>query len=392
MGAAVANPRSAGKQGATPENAGLMVPFTAASHEHTELAFDITVQPGVNAQELGPFDIPAYGYYRHLLLLVETVEAGELEAGNEVNGDYPFNLFSSIQVSDVNGANIFGPLDGYASMWSSVLGGYAGRPDPRIQPFFSSTVSPSFLMRIPQEISHRDGFGSLANQSTAANYKCFLTLRNATGVLKTGKVWKKAPKIRIRGFLEAWSLPNASDILGRPQAEAPPMLDSSQFYSQFLKDTQAGENTVLLTRVGSLIRKIIVIARDENGERSDEVFPDPVELDWDSRTMRRDAQKMLIEQMVASVPELKTRDGGVFAYLWNRSSKNTVGDDAPTLWYPTVQSTRLEIKGVTKKAGTWQIITNDVAPVAVTPQERYTEINRGGFHPETGAGQVGGRG
>jgi hypothetical protein len=380
------------RNGGGGEASAVMVPFTSASHEHTERAFDITVTPGENAQELGPFDVPAYGYYRHLLLQVETVEDGELETGGAADPDFPFNIFSNVQIADVNGANIFGPLDGYGAAWASILGGYAGRPDPRVMPYYSKDpVKPQLLLRVPQEISHRDGFGSLANQSTAANYKIFLTLRQASQLVND-KGYKKVPKLRIRGWVETWSLPNATDVLGRPQAEAPPMLDSSQFHSQFLKDTQAGANTVLMTRVGSLIRQLIIIARNEDGVRSDEVFPDPATLEWDSRDMRTDTQMMLIEHLAASVPELSVRDNGVFAYLFNRSTKMTVGDDAPTFWYPTVQATRLEIEGTTAKAGTWQIITNDVAPVSVSAVERYTERGRTGFHPEAvGAGQVGGK-
>lgn len=369
-----------------------LVPFTAAAHEHTEIAFDTTVEFAENTVQLGPFDVPAYGYFRHMLIEVSTVTAGEEEAEEktEVNADFPWNIFSNIQINDVNGAPIFGPLDGYASLWASITGGYAGRPDPRVMPYMSSDVEkPAFLLRIPIEVSHNDGFGSLANQNAAASYRVALTLNTQAALAAE---LKKAPKIRIRGWLEAWSLPNERDIAGRPQAEAPPMLDSAQYYSAFTKDTQKGNNNVLLVRVGSLIRNLVVIARDEEGDRSDEVFPDPCSLEWDSRGIREDSQIMLQELLAASVPELKTRDAGVFAYLLDRSTKNTVGDDSPTLWYPTVQSTRLELRGNAEKAGTLQIITNDVAPVAVQPAERYREESRTGFHPEVGGGgQVGPR-
>lgn len=367
-----------------------LVPFTAAAHEHTEIAFDETVTPEGNILQMGPFDVPAYGYFRHFLIEVTTVTAGEEEEGTELNADYPWNLFSNIQINDVNGAPIFGPLDGYAALWSSIVGGYAGRPDPRVMPFYDSTIkTPRFLLRIPLEVSHHDGFGSLANQNAAASYRVALSLNSLASL---GTKIKKAPKIRVRGWLEAWSLPNERDIAGRPQAEAPPMLDSAQYHSQFIKDTQQGMNTVLLVRVGSLIRNLIVIARDAEGERDDAVFPNPCSLEWDSRGIREDSQVMLQELLAASVPELKTRDAGVFAYPLDRSTKNTVGDDSPMLWYPTVQSTRLELRGSSEKAGSLQIITNDVAPVAVQPAERYREESRTGFHPEVGGGgQVGPR-
>lgn len=363
-----------------------VVPFTAAAHEHTEIAFDETTELSAATRQISPIDIPAYGYFRHALIEVTTVTEGEEEG--EPSADWPWNIFSSIQISDVNGAPIFGPLDGYAALWASIVGGYAGVPDPRVTPFFAGGKKPTFLLRIPIEISHFDGFGSLANQNAAASYRMELTLNSLTATKL-----KKTPKVRIRVWLEAWSLPNETDIAGRPQSEAPPMLGSSQYHSFFRKNVPAGAQTTLLVRVGSLIRSLIIIARKEDGTRSDKVFPNPAILEWDSRKIREDSQVMLQELLFASVPQLKERSAGVFAYPLDRSTKNTVGDDTPTLWFPTVQSTRLQINGNSEEAGTLQIITNDVAPVAVAPAERYTEESRTGFHPESaGAGQAGPRG
>jgi hypothetical protein len=366
-----------------------MVPFTAASHEHTEIAFDKTVEFSEAQQQLGPFDVPAYGYFRHLFITVETTEAGSAELTNAE--DSPYNIFSNIQVNDVNGAPIFGPMDGFAGLYCSIVGGYAGRPDPRTMTYYNGNIKePKFHLRIPLEISHRDGFGSLANQNAAAAYKVYLTLNTKAKV--QASVGKATPKLRIRGWLEAWSLPNQNDLAGRPQAEAPPMLDTAQYHSYYLKEVPKGNNTVLLVRVGSLIRNLIFIARNAEGKRKDKVFPELTALEWDSRGIREDTQLMLLELMQASIPELKQRDEGVFCYLLDRSTKNTVGDDAPTLWYPTVQSTRLEIRGTNEEAGTLQIVTNDVAPVAVNAAERFSEGGTG-FVPETGtgAGQVGTR-
>lgn len=366
-----------------PPSVAPVVPFTSAAHEHTEVAFDETVELTANPRQINPINVPAFGYFRHALIEVTTVTAGEQEAEAVTDEDFPWNIFQSIQIGDVNGAPIFGPLDGYAALWSSITGGYAGRPDPRTMPFYSGTfASPKFLLRIPLEISHYDGFGSLANQNAAASYRINLTL-NGTGELST-KI-KKAPKIRIRVYIETWTLPNETDIAGRPQSEAPPMLDSAQYYSAFNKEVPSGAMNAQFVRVGSLIRNVIIIARNASGVRKDKVFPNPAILEWDARKIREDSQTMLEELLAGSVPELKTRDAGVFAYLLDRSTKNTVGDDSPALWLPTAQSTRMEIKGNNEEAGTLQIITNDVAPVAVQPQERYQEESRTGFQPEMGA-------
>lgn len=368
--------RNGGGGGRAASAPAAMVPFTAAAHEHTEIAYDETLSPEAATHAIPPIDVPAYGYMRHILIEVTTVTEGEQEAEAVTNPDFPFNVFQSIGINDVNGAPIFGPIDGYGALWSTIVGGYAGRPDPRVMPFYSGEYKkPRFLLRIPVEISHFDGFGSLANQNAAASYRVNLTI-NEIAKLTTKN--KKAPKIRIRVWLEAWSLPNEYSVDGVRQAEAPPMLDSAQYHSYFQKNTPKGAATVLMVRVGSLIRNIIFIARNEAGERKDGVFPDPAILEWDSRKIREDSQVMLQEFLAASVPELKTRDTGVFAYPLDRSTKNTVGDDNPSLWYPTAQSTRLEVRGNTEEAGSWQIITNDVAPVAVQPQERYTEESRTG--------------
>ncbi len=360
-----------------------VVPFTSAAHEHTEVGFDETIELTANPRQLTPINIPAFGYLRHALIQVDTVEEGEQEAEAVTDEDFPWNIFQSIQIGDVNGAPIFGPLDGYATLWSSILGGYAGRPDPRVMPFYSGEFkNPSFLLRVPIEISHYDGFGSLANQNAAASYRINLTV-NGTGVLST-KI-KKAPKVRIRVFIETWTLPNETDLAGRPQSEAPPMLDSAQYHSAFMKDVPSGAMNAQFVRMGSLIRNVIVIARDEEGVRSNKVFPSQAILEWDARKIREDTQVMLQEYLAASVPELKSRDAGVFAYLLDRSTKNTVGDDSPALWFPTAQSTRMEIKGNNEEAGTLQIITDDIAPVAVQPNERYQAESRTGFQPEYGA-------
>jgi hypothetical protein len=379
------NGNGQGQQAA--QAAAVQVPFTAAAHEHTELAFDTTVTPGAGETEIGPFDVPAYGYLRHMVLTVEDVDrTGVLGDVARLSADYPFNVFSRIELADVNGGSIFGPLGGYAAMWTNTIGGYSGRPDPRTHPDYDATITPKFMIRVPVEISRRDGFGSLANQSTAANYKLYLTLNSLGNILTGSDGRERAPTLRIRGWLEAWSLPNEVDFAGRRQAETPPMLGTSMYHSHFLKDVQAGDNTILLPKVGNLLRWVGIIARDDRGDRDDTVFFDPADLQWDARSMRREPQQLLTDRLAGSIPELAARDAGVFAYLMDNSTKNTVGDDAPTLWYPTVQSSRLQFSGQAATAGTLEIITCDIAPVEVAPSERYVETSQTGFRPAVGTG------
>lgn len=373
------------------ESGGAMVPFVAAAHEHEELIEDITVQPTVNEQKLTPMNVGAYGYARALWIQVETVEKGETEAGATESKDAPWNLFSNIQLNDVNGTPLFNPMSGYTMLWCNILGGYRGVPDPRQMPYYTASLKePKFSLRVPVEVSRKNAFGSIANQNSGAMYKLYLAVNN-TGSL--GTKFTKQPKLRIRVYLEAWSQPDDYNLAGRPQAEGPPMLDSAQYHSHYVRNTNKGTNTVLLTEVGDLIRFILIIARNEAGERSDKAYAETIEMKWDGNVMHTFTRMQQEEHIASCVPQLKERDVGVFAFLFNIGVHGSVGDDSPTLYYPTMQSTRLELVGSTEEAGTWDIVSDVVAPVAVNANERYQVPNRSSFQPEfVGAGQVGTKG
>ena len=367
------------------------IPFTAAAHEHVEPAFDVTQLLGASAVQLGPFDVPAFGYLRHIVL-VATGSGGTLGAG-VLSADHPWNVIQSISLSDVNGAPIFGPVDGFAALQANIFGGYGGaRPDPRVASTYSNTINGSFLLRIPVEIQRSTGLGALANQNAAASYKVAITVNPSTVVYSTAPTTPAS--WRFRAFLEAWTLPNEVDVAGRPQAMLPPAHGTTAYVSSFSRSTVVGANTVLLPRVGNLIRSLVFIARTAAAgtPRDDTVFPDPVTLNWDARALFNQFPQTyiihrMLEQLAQSTNQAATansRDTGVFAINYANIEHGIAGDDEPTLWLPTVQSTRLELTGTAATAGTIQAITCDVAPVEVVPQERFVETSETGFHPAIG--------
>ena len=368
---------------------GPVIPFTAAAHEHVEPAFDVSQQVGAAAVNLGPFDVPAFGYLRHIVI-VATASGGTLGAG-VLHEDHPWSVIQSISINDVNGAPIVGPIDGFGLLQANVYGGYgAGRPDPRLLSTYSNTINGGFTLRIPVEIERSSGLGCLANQNAAAAYKVNITVNASAGVYSTAPT--TTATWRFRGYLEAWTLPNSVDVAGRPQAQLPPAHGTTHYVSQFNKSVVAGANTVLLPRVGNLIRYLIIVARNATPVRADNVFPDPVSVNWDARGLLiQEPQTYVInrmlEQLVNSTNQAGTansRDTGVFVFSWANIDHGYAGDDEPTLWLPTVQSTRLEITGTSVAAGNLQVITGDVAPVEVTPAERYVETSETGFHPAIG--------
>jgi hypothetical protein len=378
--AAVRSPRPGNRP---PAQALPPIPFTAAAHEHSEpIVTDTTLALGAAQQVRGPFDVPAYGFLRHVFLEV-LLSGGALGAG-ALNPDHPYNIIQNLTLSDVNGAPIFGPLDGFATKWANVIGGYGGdRQDPGLGPWFSNTINGKFWLRVPIEISRHNGYGSLANQNAAAAYKLSWTLATSAQAYSTAPTTPAS--VQVKAWLEAWSQPNAVDLTGRPQMREPIGHGTTQFWSSFTKGgIAAGNQNVLLPRVGNLIRALVFICRDATGARVDTVMPDPIQIAWDARLLNVESQNYRTQRMMEAIAATAARDTGVFAYSFANSLAGHDGDDDPNLWLPTVQSTRLELDGVNAAAGTIQVITNDIAPAEVRPDERYVENSTTGFHPNVG--------
>lgn len=358
--------------------------FVEAAHEHDEPAFDVTATPGATVQQLGPFDVPAFGFLRHIYLLVTT--SGGVAGSGVLAADAPWNLFTEITLLDVNGGQIYGPLDGYSAMLTNKYGAYAFRPDPTSAPDTSVTSVAAFTfgLRIPVEISGATALGALANQNAAAAYKVRLGINTVANIWST-VTGLTAPACRIRGILEAWTQPAARDALGRAQAGAPPAHGTSQFWSISTATLNTGDNLIQLRRMGNLLRTLIFVVRTAGGARQGAGLanmPTVIDLRWDARQIYNEPhqyRRTLTSER--GVPGTTNVEDGVLVYDYTHSADGIRGYDDPTLWLPTVQATRFEIHAGDFTAGQLQILTNDVAPVEVNPSDRYVETSQTGFHP-----------
>src|SRR3954452_4594437 len=118
-----------------------LIPFTAAAHEHIESGgFSFTVTPTAAQQQFGPFDVPAFGFLRHLVITV-TGATGATAGPGVLAADSPWNLFSSISLSDVNGAPIFGPVTGYEAYLANLYGGYVFQQDPALAKGYANSLT-----------------------------------------------------------------------------------------------------------------------------------------------------------------------------------------------------------------------------------------------------------
>lgn len=346
------------------------LPFTASSHEHIEPAFTFTVTPGSAAQAINPLDVPASGYLRAIYL--EVVATGG--SGGTIAADGPWNLFQSIHLHDVNGGKLYGPLDGYAAFISNLIGGYSNIHNPATAaPWYVGTApNPAFAIRIPVEIARKNGFGSLANQSTASEYKLDLVINSLANMFSAAP--SPVPTYTVKGWLEAWTTPAPQNSRGQMQSQVPPLLGSGQYWSSRVQSAiLAGENTVRMTRVGNYLRTVAYIARNGSGVRDDTVMPDPIRWDWDGITIRRMSQRYSKQEFAEKASPLPA---GVFVLPFNHGGEaGRIGNEEPDLWIPTSGASRIEINGISATAGSIQEIVNDVAPVEQSAAERYQVPN-----------------
>ena len=351
------------------------VPFVRASAEHREpTGIDVSRQITTADQDLGVFDIPAYGYVRSIVLLVQaTGGAGGSAVTSE---DGPWNALKNIAFTEPNGAVIDQYNSGYEAFVANKWGGYRSPQgsDFRASPTFSAIAAASgnftFMVRIPIELNLRDGLGSLPNQNAAATFKLRLTLAASTTIYATPPA-TTLPTVRVRAFLEAWDQPE-TQTAGQVNQVTPPAMNTTQFWSPQVYTVNAGQNTIRLTRVGNYIRNLILIARRGGTSRAngDADFADPLTLYLDTRpldTIERNNWKHQMYERTGfgrnaiAAEAASGLDNGVFVYDFCHEFDGEIGRELRDLWLPTLGSSRLEIQGSFAQAGTLTVLTNDVS-------------------------------
>src|SRR3954467_2458871 len=377
--AAVQNKNRGGGSG----SAGVaVVPFIRASAQHREPAgIDVSRQITAADQDLGVFDIPAYGYVRSLLILVQAT--GGTGTSVTTSEDSPFNALKNIFLTEPNGAFIAAFNSGYETFLADKWGGLrdpAGA-DMRQSPVFSavgaSTGNFAFMLRVPVEINLRDGLGALPNQNAAATFKLRLTL--ASGAANAGAygatIPSVQPTVRVRVFLEAWDQPESATA-GASNQVTPPAMNTTQFWSVQSFNVNAGSQNIRLTRVGNYLRNLIFVYRRTASTRANGQtdWPDPCTVYLDTRPLDIVEKNNWVHQMFersgfggvvgATVPAADAPgglDNGVFVYDFTNEFDGLLGRENRDLWLPTLGSTRLELQGSFGTAGTLTVLTNDIA-------------------------------
>jgi len=349
------------------------VTFRRSAFEHAELVGQQSVQLGASAV---PFrnvvDIPAYGFLRGLWFVLDFT--GGAAGGSNAVETAPDGRFAalSLSVGDVSGNPFVGPFP--AGFFLSALqkyGGYRFAFDPRVlSPALTVDGNGEVIYYVPLEVIKRSGLGSITNLNAAASYQIAATLSPAATIFSTSPT--TLPAVTLRVYMDCWSQPPAQDVLGNLLTRQPPALGTTQFATlQGYAVAGAAYMPIKLTRVGYYLRNLILIFTDASGVRSDGPTPDVLELWKDNQQVFIQPVSLLRAKMYAdqgygiTAANLDTagyQDTGIYLIPFDNDFGLEPGNELRNGYLPTLQSTKLEVRGAFKAACTLYVVTNDVAP------------------------------
>jgi hypothetical protein len=367
--------------GSTPSTAQQRrIPFHQASHQGEEPHETHEITPGAATQTIGPVPLPAQGYLDKVVIDVEAT-GGESE-GTEANNDFPFCAINLVRLQDSNSATIT-ELTGFELLLAMTYGGFAGSPDPRNYPQFSSeVVKPKFVLKIPVGLNPM-GLGVLANQSSSSAFKLTIVIASKTEIWKEAKPPKVIPKLVVRTSVELMTLPPAADSLGRPQQQTPPYNGTAQYWRISPNNAvPKGQGQTRVTDTGNMVRMLGFITR-VSGARSEEPFPDPFNLVWDTGYLRIATRRLLQIRMREQIEQLAERDKGVYIFNFSYGTHRHAGANEVNAFLPTVTATRLELTGPAAEAGTVDVLTNTVSVAEIDPSRRPVQRTATGYQPPT---------
>lgn len=356
-------------------------PFVAGTRAVDKSTYDETKTLTVATQQLRTYECDPNGFLGGAYILVEAVTAGN-GAATSFNANAPFNVIDIITFNDTNNKPIVGPMSGWDLSQCQKLGGYAHSDDPRQSPIFSVTTgagatggSFTFILRLPVELVHRDGIGSLPNKSASATYDIAITLAASTSVYLVAPTAQPSVRVRIAQF--GWMDPNSTDMKGNPVNQNPPGVQTTQYWAKQTYTLNNGFFSQRLGGIDSLVRNLIFVL-DNAGVRTtgDTDFPDPFTFAYEtSQPVMR--LKPVWRHMIGedfgyngAVDTAGGRDSGVYPLPFNKDFGLKPGAETRLGYLPVSSATTLNVSGTLGSAGsnkTLTVLVNKVVPANGDP-------------------------
>lgn len=344
--------------------------------------YDQTQVIDTNNHDLTPWQVQPTGFLAEEWLLVEGTAQNN---GNTVafNPNGPMAVFNSTELDDVNSEPIWGPFDGWtATCVTNKFGAYGFSADPRDNViFYASTGSGAtagsfrFAVRVPMELVQRDALGSVPSESNTAS----LTYRINTAPLST--IYATQPNgttpltLRVRGMQRAYWPPKSVDAkTGRQFQQAPPLVNTTQYWSRGTTTVNAGTINQQLTGawLGYPIRNYVFQLLDSNNSRAqgDLDWPDPFTLKYEGNLLVNALPKKLWERQMGEdygyqngagpVPAKDIANGleyGIYVLPFNKDFALAPGAETRRTFLPTRTGSTVAAIGSVGGSGTHTILS-----------------------------------
>lgn len=379
------NQAASGKQAVAPPSR----PFRVGVQSHEETNYDTTVTLGTSTLDLTVFELPPQGFLQGVYMIVQLDSATNAATVAFNTLDAPFSVIDSIQLEDTNSKPILGPFGGYELYLINKYGGYSFGSDPKESDLYQVTTGATspfkayFVLRLPVELVARDALGALPNKSGTNKF------RIRTRIAASATVFSVAPTnavtARIRYAPENWWEPDMMDLKGRPLAQVPPAVQTTQYWTKGVYAINSGDQRVQIQQgLGYLIRNYIFVLRttaDLRTSAQDAFWPSPVTLQfeanvlfdrlrelWQDRIFRLwDYNKEVALSDVVATGTGATRSGGgrdycVYPLPFNQDFGLQPGAETRRGYLATADASRMELRGNFGGAANLSVIANYVAP------------------------------
>lgn len=347
------------------------LPFVSGAREGDRIFHDETTALAASSTtQVGPNPVVAAGFLRHIKYEV-TLSGGDGTTTAAVATDRGiWRVFERLRLTDQDGKSL-ADVRGFEAYLANKYGGVTpGLPDPASWPSYSALDANgdgTFILRVPVEVSGRDAFGALANQSSSNTFQHEYTIAAAGDLFATSPA-PTLPSVRVKASLEYWHPPRSTGPGGRRISQAPPAHGSVRMINSMPFDVEAGAQEYRLTRLGNHYQVLIAYKVDASGDLDQAGLPDPIELSYDHQQVERlslsahrarTAARYGLDAASGSPGGL---DPGVLVWEWDHDLDGIPGYSTRRQYMATTTATDLRIIGENFGAGKLFIVTLDVAP------------------------------
>jgi len=368
--------------------------------------YDQTLTNALTGGSFQPWSLQATGWLAELIFFVTA--SFTTAAAPTFAADGPWNIFSNIELDDVNNEAIFGPFSGYIWFLINKMGGYYYYDDPSTGGQYAFTLGTTsstvqWVMRLPLEIVNRDPLGPLASVNNTASLTLKLTQNTlATNAGPFASNFPTASSVRVRGTQRFYWEPKKADKQGRPISGSPPASGTTQYWTQgSVPIAAAGTiNQQLITGLGYPWRQYLFVYYDASAVPSrangESAWPDPIiGLKFEANMLITQLNKLVWQNIMAETygypsPAFDTRAGagtavipgkenGVYSVNWNKDFfLQRVGAETRRSYLVTSPGSNFIFNGAMGAAGNLYSIVNYVAPGGGQAAKNNTAAITGG--------------